>query len=267
MELELQLDRFESAEYQWRRQHQRFQRYEIHEPQPVGGLLLLNASNRMKKLIVILLLLCVALASSAQFRYGIKAGANYSDLSVSTGTSATLIKVVDAIPAWKAGFMAQYNLGDFAFQSELMYSVEGGDLLNANPGSGKLRELVGSGTTVSYRSQNLQVPLNIQYGREFGPVRLYAMAGPYISFLLNGTLNGEKRLWTVVQEKWGFNKVDLGFGAGIGAELKNLQLTLRYDFGGTEIGKKATTSQVTTNLNPFFDMKERNLSLTLGYFF
>lgn len=223
----------------------------------------------MKKLIVILLLLSATLASSAQFRYGIKGGANYSDLSVtaSGASSATMIKVVDAIPAWRAGVMAQYQLGDFALQSELMYSVEGGNLLNSNPGSAKLTTMVGSGATVAYRSQNLVIPLNLQYGRDFGPVHLYALAGPYVSFLLNGTLNGEKRLWTAVQDEWGFNKVDLGFGAGIGAELKNLQLTFRYDFGGTEIGKKATNSHVTTNLNPFFDMKGRNLSLTLGYFF
>ena len=222
----------------------------------------------MKKISVLLLLLCVVLVANAQFRYGIKAGANYSDLSVSNGTtSATLIKAVSAIPSWRAGFMAQYNLGDFALQSELLYSVEGGDLLNANPGSAKLREMVGSGTKVAYRSQNLIVPLNFQYGRDFGPVHLYALAGPYVSLLLSGTLNGNTDLWTKVQDEWGFNKVDLGFGVGIGAEIKKLQLNLRYDFGGTEIGKKATNSHVTTNLNPFFDMKERNLSLSFGYFF
>jgi hypothetical protein len=223
----------------------------------------------MKKLIVVLSLFSIALVSNAQFRYGIKAGVNYSDLSVSaSGTnSATMIKVVDAVPAWRAGFMVKYDLQDFAIQSELMYTVEGGDLLNANPGSAKLTTLVGSGATVAYRSQNLQIPLNLQYGRDLGAVHLYALAGPYINFLLSGTINGKTNLWSNVQDEWGFNKVDLGFGAGLGAELKNLQLTVRYDFGGTEIGKKATNSHVTTNLNPFFDMKERNLSVSLGYFF
>lgn len=224
--------------------------------------------NVMKKLSVVLLLLSVAMVSNAQFRFGLKAGANYSDLSVATGTtSATLIKVVDAVPAWQAGFVAQYSLGDFAFQSELLYSVEGGDLLNTSPGSAKLRTMVGADNTVSYRSQYVRVPLNFQYGRELGSLRVYALAGPYLNFLLSGTINGETSLWTKVENEWGFNKVDLGFGFGIGAELKKLQLSLRYDFGSGEIGKKATTSQVTTNLNPFFDMKERNLSVSLGYFF
>ena len=222
----------------------------------------------MRKLVVLLFLFSVTLIANAQFRYGIKAGANYSDLSISSGTtSATMVKVVDAIPAWRAGFVAQYKLGDFAIQSELLYSVEGGDLLNSNPGSAKLATMVGAGSVVQYRSQNLQVPLNIQYGRNFGAIHLYALAGPYLSFLLSGSLNGERALWSTVQGQWGFNKVDLGFGAGVGAEFKNLQLTARYDFGGTEIGKKVTTSHVTTNLNPFFEMKERNLSLSLGYFF
>lgn len=222
----------------------------------------------MKKLTLVLLLLCATLVANAQFRYGIKVGANYSDLSVTTGTtSATLIKTVDAVPAWQAGFMVQYKLGDFALQSDPMFSVEGGDLLNSNPGSAKLTTLVGAGTTVTYRSQNIVLPLNLQYGRDFGHMHLYALVGPYLNFLVSGTINGETSLWSAVQDEWGFNRVDIGIGAGLGAEIKNVQLTLRYDFGGTEIGKKVTNSHVSTNLNPFYDMKERNLSLSLGYFF
>lgn len=222
----------------------------------------------MKKLTLVLLMLSVALVSSAQFRYGIKAGINYSDLSVKSGSaSATLVKVVDPIPSWRAGLVGQYKLGDFAFQSEMMFSVEGGNLENANPGSAKLASMVGSDKTVAYRSQNLIIPLNLQYGRDFGIIHCYASVGPYVSFLLSGTINGETSLWSDVQDEWGFNRADLGFGAGLGAEIKNFQLAFRWDFGGTEIGKKATTSHVTTNLNPFFDMKEQNLSLSLGYFF
>jgi len=229
----------------------------------------------MKKLTFVLLFLSVVLVSNAQFRYGIKAGANYSDLSVTTSTSsASLIKEVNTITAWRAGFMLEYKLQDFSFQSELLYSVEGGDLLNPIQGSGSLSHPMSAplnslapGTTVAYRSQNLIIPLNLQYGRDFGPLHLYALAGPFLNVLLTGTINGETSIWNKVQDTWGFNKVDLGFGFGAGAELKNLQLTLRYDMGGSEIGKKVTTSHVTTNINPFFDMKERNLSLSLGYFF
>ena len=173
----------------------------------------------MKKRMIVLLFLSVALVSNAQFRYGIRAGANYSDLSVSSNlTSPALIKEVNAINAWRAGFMVQYRLQDFAFQSELIYSVQGGDLLNTNPGSAKLSTLVGSGTTVAYQSQNLMIPLNFQYGRDLGDIHWYAFAGPYVSFLLAGTINGETNLWTNVQDEWGFNNVDLGFGFGGGAE-------------------------------------------------
>jgi hypothetical protein len=222
----------------------------------------------MKKLTIVLLLLSMAFVSNAQFRYGIKAGSNYSDLGVSSSTSsATMIKEVNAIPDWRAGFMVEYKLQDFSFQSELLYTVEGGDLLNTNPGSAKLTTLVGSGTTVNYRSQSVQLPLNIQYGRDFGSFHLYALAGPYLSYTFSGTINGETSIWNDVQDAWGFNKLDIGFGFGVGAELKKMQLSLRYDFAGTEVGKKATNSHVTTNLNPFYDMKEKNLSLSLGYFF
>jgi hypothetical protein len=219
----------------------------------------------MKKHLVLLLLLASSLAAFSQFRYGLKAGVNYSDLSVTTGSTATLIKNVDAITSWRGGLMAQYALGDFAFQSELMFGIEGGDLLNTSPGSGKLTQMLStSSSLVSFRSQNLQIPLNVQYGHDFGGIRVYGLVGPYVNFNLGGTLNGSSDLWGVVEDEWGFNKVDMGFGAGLGAEVKKLQLTLRYDFGGTEIGKKSNSTHVP---NPFFNMKERNLSLSLGYFF
>jgi hypothetical protein len=228
----------------------------------------MNHTRVMRKLTIVFVFLSLAMVSNAQLRYGIKAGADYSDLSVSSSTTpSTLIKEVTSVPSWRAGLMLQYKMSDFAIQSELLYSVEGGDLLNTNPGSAKLTAMVGSETTVKFRSQNLQIPLNLQYGRDLGAMHLYALVGPYLSYMLTGTINGETSLWNKVEDEWGFNRFNLGFGVGAGAELKHLQLTLRYDFGGTEVGKKITSSFVSTNLNPFYDMKERNLSLSLGYFF
>ncbi|HET9570620.1 MAG TPA: outer membrane beta-barrel protein [Bacteroidales bacterium] len=229
----------------------------------------------MKKLIFTLLLLGAAMVSNAQFRYGLKVGANYSDLSVSTSSaSVSSIKDVNAVQTWRAGFLIQYAFQNFSIQSELNYSVEGGDLLNPIQGNGSLSHPLSAplnslapGTTVAYRSQNLVIPLNFQYGRDFGAVHLFALAGPYLSYLVSGTINGETSTWNTVQKAWGFNRIDLGFGAGIGAEIKKMQLTLRYDLGGSEIGKIVTNSHVTTNLNPFYDMREKNLSLSLGYLF
>jgi hypothetical protein len=214
-----------------------------------------------KKFSLALLLFCVTIVAHAQFRWGIKAGVNVSDMS----STSNLIKEVNTICSWQAGAVFQYKIFDFSIQPEIVFSVLGGDLVNASPGSGPLTDMVGSGTLVPYRSQSIIVPLNFQYGRDFGKVHLYAQVGPSLNFLISGKLNGTTENWNTVQDTWGFNKVDLGFGIGVGAELKRLQLSLRYDFSGAEIGKEFELRSV--NINPFNDMKEKKLSVSLGYFF
>jgi hypothetical protein len=224
--------------------------------------------NSHKKLTFVLFLSAMSIVASAQFRLGVKGGANYSDLSTA-GMTTDLIGEVNAITSWHAGAVFQYKIFDFVIQPELLFSVQGGDLLNEPypDGSAPLRELVGTGTTVAYRSQNLMLPINLQYGREFGKFRVYVQAGPYLNYLLYGTIDGSVDTWEDVNDKWDFNRFTLGFGFGAGAEIKGFQVSLRYDFDGNEIGEKGTNAHVSTNINPFYDMKERNLGVSVGYLF
>jgi hypothetical protein len=222
--------------------------------------------STFKKLSFVLLLSGVSLFASAQSRIGFKVGSNYSDLSTASMTTY-LIEGVNAITSWHAGAMFQYKIFDFVIQPELLFSVQGGDLLSTDQSSGKLKEMVGNGTTVAYRSQNLMLPINFQYGREFGKLRVYAQAGPYLNYLLYGTIDGSVDTWEVVDDEWDFGRMSLGFGIGAGAEIKGFQVSLQYEFSGNEIGEKATNAHTSENINPFYDMKERNLSVSVGYLF
>lgn len=211
--------------------------------------------------------LCVSL-TNAQLRFGVKAGANISDLY----STSNLINDVKAASYYQAGVLMQWKLGNFAIQPELLYSVKGAELRNAigtSSYSGPLAALTDESTKLNYKTQNIEVPLNLQYGMGFGPAHVYAEAGPYISFQVATALEDAesgKDFYSEVNKNLTFNKIDYGIGLGVGAEFMKFQLSLKYDFGLKTVGKEYTNSW-GTNLNPFYDMKNRNLNISLAYLF
>lgn len=229
----------------------------------------------MKKIkaLVLVVLLCAG-AANAQLRYGVKAGANISGLS----TTSKLIDDVKTSSFYQAGVFLQWKLGNFAIQPELLYSVKGADVSNplitsgVNEGEnvcGPLAALTDYSTKLNYKSHNIEIPLNLQYGKSIGVARVYAQAGPYISFKVATVLEDAetgKDYAAAVDDALKFNKVDYGVGLGAGAELFQFQLSLKYDFGLNAVGKE-TLNSFDTNLNPFYDMKNRNLNISLAYLF
>jgi hypothetical protein len=204
---------------------------------------------------------CFASMVSAQLRFGVKGGGSISTLS----TTSSLVDEVNSITTWRAGIVMQYKIFNFAIQPELLFTTKGGDLDNSGLASGPLGALTDNASTVSYLTHNLEIPVNFQYGMEMGPGRVFAQAGPYLSIVLDGKINGSGNIYDDVDDSWNLRRVDLGFGIGAGAELSGFQLSLQYDFGGTRIGDEVTTRSV--NVDPFYDMKSRNLSLSLAYLF
>jgi hypothetical protein len=92
------------------------------------------------------------------------------------------------------------------------------------------------------------------------------LGGPYVSFLTGGTINGERDIFNTVDDEFKFNRVDFGMGAGAGAEYKKYQLQVKYDFGMLQAGKEAALIQ-TELINPFYKMRNRNISVSLAYLF
>ena len=219
----------------------------------------------MKKFTTLLLAVFLfAGITNAQIRFGVKGGANISNLST---TSGGMIDQVEAASSYQAGVLMQLKFGGFAIQPEILYSVKGGDLRDV-ASSPKLSELTNNASELDYKSQNIDIPLNLQYGIGLGPARVYAQAGPYVSFKLGAALNGDVKLYDKVDGSLEFNNVDWGIGLGVGAELFCFQLSVKYDFGMTTVGKETITSSTTNkNVNPFFDMKNRNLNVSLALLF
>jgi hypothetical protein len=216
----------------------------------------------MKKILLVALLMTTAAFASAQLHFGVKGGVVMSTL---THGSDITIKDVSGVTNWQAGVLMQYKVMNFSIQPEINFSVKGGDLDNSNQASLPLADLVGSASTVRFRSQNLEIPVNFQYGMDFGRARVFVQAGPSLNIMLTGTINDKYSLYEAVDDAWGFNKTSLTFGVGGGAELFGFQLNMRYELAGKEIGKEYSSRSV--NVNPFNEMKSKSLSLSLGYLF
>jgi len=218
----------------------------------------------MKKVTTLVLVaLLFAGVANAQLRFGFKGGLNVSSLS----SSSSVIDQVKAASGYQAGVLMQLKLGGLSIQPELLYSVRSSDLkLSSN--EPLLKPLIENATSLDYKSQNIVIPVNLQLGSDIGPLRVFALAGPYVSFQLGGALNGSVKMYDTVDKTLEFNKMDWGIGLGLGAELFGLQLTAKYDIGMTAVGKEKIISSLSnTNMNPFNDVKNRNINISLAYLF
>lgn len=202
--------------------------------------------------ITLTLLLCSGL-THAQLRFGIKGGTNISSLE----STSSVIDQVKGSTNYQFGVLLQAKAMGFAIQPEVLYSVKSGMFSNSN-----LAGII-SGSNIEYQSRNIEIPVNLQFGVGFGPARIFAQCGPYVSFLTSALVNGEVDNYDKIKEN--INNFEYGFGAGVGAEVLNLQLTLKYDWGLSKLGKESILAG--QQINPFNELQNRNLSIGLAFLF
>lgn len=209
----------------------------------------------MKKVLVFAtLFFAVVLASNAEVKFGVKAGANLSNFS----TEADVIDQIKGANNYQFGVLFQAKLFMFTIQPEVLYSIKGGELNHPD-----FEDPTGS-PVIKFRSQNIEVPVNLQLGLRLGPIRGYVQAGPYFSYMTGGEVNGEAETFDSFVKDFDLNYVDYGIGFGAGAEFFNLQLAVRYDLGFNPVGMKYADIAAQ---NPFNDLKNRNINISLAYLF
>ena len=208
----------------------------------------------MKKIVILTVALFTFVSvSDAQLKFGVKAGANMSNFS----TESNIIDQVKGATSYQFGILLQAKALGFAIQPEVLYSVKGGEFNNSTL-SGIL-----SGTDIKFQSQNIEIPVNLQLGLEAGPARVFLQAGPYVSFLTSALINDSRDNYETVKDY--ISTFDYGVGAGVGAELLGLQLTVKYDWGLSNLGKEELL--LGNNINPFNELKNRNFNISLAYLF
>lgn len=170
----------------------------------------------MKKLTLFAIAALVTTLVSAQVQFGVKAGLNLANLSVSPNDGSSL----KMKPNFHVGGLAYVPLfGHFGLQPEILYSAQG-TKVSAEGSSGTLN--------VNY----VNVPVLFKYKDASG---FFAELGPQIGILTTGN---EKFEGTTQNIKDQLKSTDISgvFGIGYLSSL-NLGIDARYNLGLTNIAK------------------------------
>lgn len=175
---------------------------------------------------VLLFFLSYNVCTAQRARIGIKGGLNVSNLNVKNTdtkmrTGANL------------GFFAKLPIRDMiAVQPELYYTTKGSDITYNN---------VFVDGTAQFNLNYIEVPIllvaNVTDYFNFH-------AGPYVSYLINGTVKNKSNINLFDFEKNintdDYDRFDAGIVVGAAIDIKAISLGARYNFGLTKVGKERT---------------------------
>lgn len=133
----------------------------------------------MKRIHTILMVMCllIVLNTSAQVQWGIRAGANFSNVLAKDEQGNK--QSTSLLTGFHAGITADLNITrDFYIQPGLLFSTKGYKYSEAQGG------IKAIGTEMPYY---LEVPVNLLFKPQLGTGRLLAGVGPYISYGIGGS--------------------------------------------------------------------------------
>ncbi|MDR1584454.1 MAG: PorT family protein [Prevotellaceae bacterium] len=154
----------------------------------------------MKKILLIFIALMLTGSIYAQFRFGVKAGANFSKFN----TKETTLEKDGS--AWQVGVASQFKIPliGLGIQPELLYSVN-----------------KSADNSIGY----FTVPINLHWQPLPIPViKPVILVGPYFGYAVN--FRGFKSF-----DKDNIDRFDWGIGLGGGLEIWKLQIEGRYNWG------------------------------------
>jgi hypothetical protein len=210
-------------------------------------------------LLILILSSSVSFGQSRNFKFGVKGGANLSNLRgddvVASNDPTIRIGNADArLTGFVGGVFVRFG-SDIFIQPELLLSQKGGAFNVFRNGVGNDKN------TVNVRFTNLDVPVLV--GIRIGDV-LRINAGPIASLRLaeNGGLREALNDLGATSVEDNFKQAALGYQAGVGFDIGNLSLDLRYEGNITNI------VDVNTNNSNFNSQLKRKGSLyqaTIGF--
>jgi hypothetical protein len=208
----------------------------------------------LKKMFLGMFILLAATTASAQVSWNVKAGVNYSTISVSGGE-------LDYKVGYNVGVGMEYAFNEtWLFQPSLMFTAKGaqGDI----PYEGDDGELYTEKQTMNalYVSLPLMIGARLPVSEK---VNLVISAGPYVALGVGGKIKaGDYEQDTfgtetvtigddIVDETKGLKEFDAGIGVGVTAEFGKFFVGVTGEFG-------------LTNLAPEKGDKGKNTSFSLG---
>lgn len=209
--------------------------------------------------LAILICSSVSYGQSRNFKFGVKGGANLSNLKgddvVASNDPSVRIGNTDArLTGFVGGVFVRLGSSIFV-QPELLLSQKGGSFNVFRSGVGNEMN------TVNVRFTNLDVPLML--GIRIGDV-LRLNAGPIASLRLseNGGLREALNEVGARSVEDNYKQAALGYQAGVGFDIGNLSLDLRYEGNFTNIMDVNTDN---ANFNSQLQRKGSLYQATIGF--
>lgn len=197
----------------------------------------------MKQKLIFICILSFALLNANAQRFGIKAGLSmanakyeYTETSIST----------ENLIGFQAGLIGELPISDALY-------VNAGALF-----SQKGTKLSLLGMEVKFPVNYVEVPLNLAYKYDLGPLKLFAQAGPYLGYGLSAKMTGSGIDETIDfgTEPNQMKRLDYGANFGAGIEIGAVQIGANYGLGLANISN-----------DPDETMKNGVLSFTVALLF
>jgi hypothetical protein len=187
----------------------------------------------MKRMFLVILAAGSAAVANAQIQFGVKAGVNLANLSLSNNNSGiSLSNKTD----FNAGALLSIPLfSSFHLQPEVMYSNQGAST-------------VISGTTYKINYSYLNVPVLFKYQHETG---LFAETGPQFGFLLSAKQTASGQPTSDTKSDTQSTDFSWAFGVGYKIPIINLGIDARYNLGLTNLAKSSSNADGTAKNSVF----------------
>ncbi len=210
----------------------------------------------LKKMSISLLFVCICLQIHAQL-IGLKAGLNLANLyieDIEEDNGYNMLK------GFHAGITIEQAIGNHvAVVSNLLLTSKG--ITSRSESDFRGEKYV---YTTKIDLLYIDMPVQLKLTHDFGNLKLYAMAGPYIGMGLKGGIKFKSEGGGETEEnqfdiEWGdedrpFKRWDYGLQVGAGVEIGRLQLGAGYQYGLANI-----------SMNEEANVKHRIWSFSVGY--
>lgn len=211
----------------------------------------------MKKAFVLFVLASAALPAFAQLKLGLKLGmsttqfdANEVGITNPGGGEFLKLNLEDTPFGIHAGVVIQARLGAFVLQPEILF--------NSNRVDYKVDDLSGSTVVASIRTEKYQyMDIPVLLGLRAGPLRIHA--GPEAHIFINSS----SELFDFDGYEQKFQQATFGWIGGLGLDVWNLMLDVRYEGNFSKFG-----DHITFNGQQFaFDNSPARILVSLGILF
>lgn len=198
----------------------------------------------MKKTMAMMAFWVIAMAATAQVKFGIKGGYTSTDLNTNDftiqnqeGRDAFTIAVKEANYGFQFGTFLQAKMGNFFIQPEVTFNTNKVDFLYQDVMS--LNEQI-----FSERYNTLDIP--ILMGLKLGPLRLGIGPVGHVNLSSSGSI------FNIPDYKENFQDLTLGYQAGAGLDIWRLTFDLRYEGNFSQFGDHMTigNQQIDFNQTP-----------------